>query len=688
MKNIFPGAVVAAAFAVVCSAAPSRLLAAPEPHVLPALTGLDWHQTAAQVLQTCDDQIAHTKTVIAKIETLSAPEWTFVDTVQAVETAAADMNDATTAQTFLASVAPGSDVRDAANKCQQDVSDYYTALSADPKIYAMAARVQAIGDAKTDADKKLVETYVLTGVRAGVALPAAQRDQLTKLFQQLSDLTISFGRALSEDKTVIHISAADAIPLPAAFVANSKPASGGYDVSVNESTYSQFMDNETDSAARERFAVAYAQRGGPANVTRLEQAVALRYEIARMLGFSQWADYQLAAKMAKSPARVESFLAQIDSTLLPAARAERARLASLKKSDGDPTPFASWDTAYYQNKLIKTKYAVDDNVVREYFPVDHVISGVFSIYQKLLGVTFTQIAAPDAWAPNVREYSIADTATGKAIGWFYLDLFPRAGKYDHFANFGVRPGRLLAGGAYQKPVSVIVGNWPAPAPGQPALLSHGDVVTFFHEFGHAMHSTLSIAPYETLYGTAVRGDFVEAPSQMLENWMWQPSILKIVSSNVKTGAPLPDGLIAKMVALEHVTDGLDYTGQAFFAQYDMTLHSSGPTVDATALWRKLQSEMTVGHTIPGTYPEAAFGHLMSGYDAGYYGYLWSKVFAQDMFTVFQRYGLESPIAGMRYREDILEPGAVYEPDLLLERFLGRPVSYDAFYKYLGIKPPK
>ncbi|HEY5096309.1 MAG TPA: M3 family metallopeptidase [Candidatus Eremiobacteraceae bacterium] len=688
MNKHLLGVVSAAAFVLAFASAPLGAIAAPAPETLPPATGLQWHQTAAQVLQSCEDQIATTKTEIAKIESQSAPEWTFADSVQAIETAVADLNDGTTAQTFLSAVAPTSDVRDAANKCQQEVSDYYSTLSADPKIYAMAARVTAIGDAKTDADKKLVETYVLTGVRAGVALPPAQRDQLTKLFQQLSDLTIAFGRTLSEDKTVIHISAADAKPLPEAFVANVKPTATGFDVPVNESTYAQFMDNEPDSAARERFATAYGRRGGPANVTRLEQAVALRYKIARTLGFGQWATYQLAAKMAKSPARVQKFLAQIDSTLLPAARAERARLAELKKADGDLTPFASWDTPYYETKLIKTRYAVDDSIVRQYFPVDHVISGVFSIYEKLLGVTFTQLPAPDAWAPDVREYVIDDTASGKAIGWFYLDLFPRAGKYDHFADFGVRPGRLLPDGSVQKPVTAIVGNWPAPAPGQPALLSHGDVVTFFHEFGHAMHSTLSIAPYETLYGTAVRGDFVEAPSQMLENWMWQPSILKIVSSNVKTGAPLPDSLITKMVALEHVTDGLDYTGQAFYAQYDMTLHSSGPTVDATKLWSSLQSTMTVGHMIPGTYPEAAFGHLMSGYDAGYYGYLWSKVFAQDMFTVFQHYGLESPVAGMRYRKDILEPGGVYEPDVLLERFLGRPVSYDAFYKYLGITPPK
>ncbi|HLJ84949.1 MAG TPA: M3 family metallopeptidase [Candidatus Eremiobacteraceae bacterium] len=685
-----PTALCAAALSCVIALACARAASAAAMYemYLPANTGLQWHQTAAQVAQTCDDGIASAKATIAKIESLSSPEWTFDDSLLQIETAEAELNDQTAAQSFLSAVAPTKDVRDAASDCQQKLSDYYNALSADPKIYAIAARVQALGDAKTDAAKKLVESYVLTGIRAGVALPPAERDRVTKLFDTLTGETIAFQRAIDEDKSAVEISQADASSLPPAFVATLSKTSTGYRVPVNESTFSQFMDNESDGNARKAYYLAYERRGGTTNVQRLERAVALRYQLARALGFAQWSDYQLAAKMAKSPTRVMAFLNQIDTTLLPKARAERATLVALKKASGDPTPFAGWDGAYYETKLVKTRYAVDDQVVRQYFPVDHVIAGVFSIYQKLLGVRFTPIAAPDAWAPGVREYAINDAASGKAIGWFYLDLFPRDGKYGHFANFGIRPGRVLPDGSYQKPVTAIVGNWPAPAPGQPALLSHDDVVTFFHEFGHAMHSTLSTAPYETLYGTNVRGDFVEAPSQMLENWMWQPSILKIVSSNVTTGKPLPDALITKMVALQHVGDGADYTGQAFYAAYDMTLHSSGPTVDANALWAKLVKQMTVGHMIPGTYPEASFTHLMSGYDAGYYGYLWSRVFAQDMFTVFQRYGLESPVAGMRYRKDILQPGAVYEPDVLLEHFLGRPVSYDAFYRYLGIAPPR
>jgi thimet oligopeptidase len=345
-----------------------------------------------------------------------------------------------------------------------------------------------------------------------------------------------------------------------------------------------------------------------------------------------------------------------------------------------------WDYAYWENKLVEKKYAVNDRLVREYFPVDHVIASVFNIYQTLLGVTFAQIPQADAWAPGVTEYSITDTASGKPIGWFYLDLYPRPGKYDHFANFPIRPGRVLPDGTYQKPVSAIVGNWPVAAPGKPALLSHEDVIVFFHEFGHLMHSTLSIAPYETLYGTSVRPDFVEAPSQMLENFMWQPSILKMVSSNYKTGAPLPDDLIEKMIALKHVDDGYQWSTQAFYAQYDMTIHSSGPNINVDSTWFDLQKKMTPFPAIPGTHPEAGFGHIMGGYDAGYYGYLWSRVYAQDIFTRFQREGLLNPNVGMAYRKDILEPGASVEPDVLVQNFLGRPMNPDAFYKDIGISP--
>jgi thimet oligopeptidase len=678
------GSAPAATASPAASAAPAQPAtpAAPNGPLLPADTGVNWNLTPDQINTTCDAAIKQAKDTIKQIETTPIGQADFGNGIKGVETAVAVMNDALVAQGVLSQIAVDKKVRDASTSCDEKQSQFGVELGADPVAYAMAQLGAAT--ATNAKDRKLAELYMEAGRRAGAGLDPVTRAKTTKLFNELNDLQIAFQRQLGEDTTTIDISASEAASLPAAFVKSLKPAGDGYRVPVNESTYSQFMQNERSSAARQRYYIAYYHRGGDANVKRLTQAVAIRDQLAHLLGFNTWAAYQLDAKMAKTPQRVIDFLANVDSKLLPKARVELAELKALKAQSGDSSPWQPWDYAYYENLLVKTKYAVDETLVREYFPVDKVIPAVLGIYQKLLSVSFHPIAPADAWAPGVLEYSISDNATGKPIGWFFLDLYPRSGKYEHFANFSLRSGRVLPDGSYQMPISSIIGNWPVGAPGKPALLSHDDVVTFFHEFGHLMHSTLSIAPYETYYGTNVRGDFVEAPSQMLENWMWQPSILKEVSSNVNTGKPLPDDLIKKMIALKHVDDGAVWTGQAFYASYDMTIHSSGGNVNVTQTWFDLKKKLTTTPAVPGTIPEASFGHLMGGYDAGYYGYLWSKVYAQDMFTVFQKGGLESPVVGAKYRQDILQPGGSLEPDQLLHNFLGREVNYDAFYKDLGI----
>ncbi|HXM19295.1 MAG TPA: M3 family metallopeptidase [Candidatus Tumulicola sp.] len=651
---------------------------------LPANTGISWKLSPDDIKTSCAAALKTAGDKIKTIDAQAAGQSTLASGVAAVEVVAADLNDTLIAQSFLSQTAADKAVRDASNACNQQAANFGVELGADPKIYAMAEKQHVNAALTSEADRKLVELYVDAGRRSGAGLDDATRAQVTKLFDHLNDLQRDFGVALAEDKTTIAISKAEAASLPHSFLATLTASGSGYLVPVNEGSIDQFLPNETSGAARQRYYRAYYMRGGQKNVQRLEEAIAVRDQLAHLLGFPTWAAYGLDAKMAKTPERVTAFLSNIDAKLLTKAKSEIAVLAALKRSRGDRSPFRPWDYSYYERKLVKSKYAVDDAEVRQYFPVEKVIAAVLGIYQKMLSVRFQEITPPDAWAPEVKEFSIVDAASGTPIGWFYLDLYPRPGKYGHFANFGLRPGRVLPDGSYQRPVSSIVGNWPLPEAGKPALLSHDEVVTFFHEFGHCMHGTLSKAKYETLYGTNVRTDFVEAPSQMLENWMWQPSILKEVSSNVKTGAPLPDALIAKMIALKHVDDGVQWTTQDFYATFDMTIHSAGAHVDTTKTWFDLRSKLTAFSAIPGTYPQASFGHLMGGYDAGYYSYMWSKVFAQDMFTKFQAGGLESPVVGMQYRTDILEPGATEEPDQLMQKFLGRPVSFDAFYKDIGI----
>jgi thimet oligopeptidase len=355
-------------------------------------------------------------------------------------------------------------------------------------------------------------------------------------------------------------------------------------------------------------------------------------------------------------------------------------LTALKASDTqNPAAVLNpWDFAYYDNMLHKTQYAVDQNQIRQYFPVQHTIDAVLDIYHRLLGVDFKPIVPANAWNPDVIAYAVSDSATGRFIGTTYFDLYPRLHKYGHFANFPIMPVRQLPDGTYRPPFAAVVGNWTRGAAGQPGLLSHDEVVTFFHEFGHNMAALLATAPYETLSSGFVR-DFVEAPSQMLENFVWQPSVLKQISSNWQTGQPLPDDLIASLIKSRYVDDAYATTRQIMYAQIDMAYHTSGPHVDTTAVWDRLASQLTPMPAVPETHPQASFGHLMGGYDAGYYGYLWSKVYAQDMFTAFLNGGLENPVVGMRYRHDILQPARTYDPDVEVRHFLGRPMNPNAFY---------
>jgi len=648
---------------------------------------IDWSLTPAAIGSSCAASIATMKRRADAIARVRGRR-TFETVVLPLETASADFNDDLAAQGFLYNVSTDPKVRDASLKCATDAGNVLSEISARPELYRALADAQASATAKGAAQQKLTQLWLTALKRSGAGLPDAQRKEFVSLSQSLNDLQNKYNANLGNDASTIAITAAQAQSLPADFVAASlkKDADGGYTVPVNESTIGPFMQNETDEAARKAYYVAYNNRGGDANVQLLQNAIATRDRLAHLLGYPTWAAYVLADRMAGSPQRVESFLSQIDTAILPKARQERAEDAALKTAQFPGTQLEQWDQTYYENQLAKTKYSVDQNEIKQYFPVQHVVDSVLGIYQQLLGVKFTKVNVP-VWHPSVEAFDVADTATGKPLGRFYLDLFPRPGKYDHFANFPIIPRRVMPDGSVRLAESAIVGNWPLPAPGKPALLQHGDVVVFFHEFGHCMAALLANEPYETLTN-GFRQDFIEAPSQMLENFAWDPAILKRVSSNVTTGQPLPDALVQKMIAARYVHYALQTTGQIMYATVDMKYHTMKPPVDTTAVWAATVAQTTPNQYVAGTHPQSEFGHLMGGYDAGYYGYLWSKVYAQDMFTRFKAQGLTNPVAGAAYRNDILAPARLVEPDQEVRNFLGRPMNPNAFYRELGIAPPQ
>ena len=651
-----------------------------------AILAIDWTLSPAQIATSCATSIAAYKRRVAAIAVARGAR-TFQTVVLPLETASADFNDDLAAQGFLYNVSTDAKVRAASLKCSTDAGNALTEVSARPDLYRALAAADAGRSARGAAQVKVSQLWLTALKRSGAGLPDAQRREFVTVQQKLTADQNTFAANLGNDTSTIAITAAQAQSLPPDFVASSlkKSADGtGYSVPVNESTVGPFLQNETDATARKAYYIAYNNRGGDANIALLQSALAARDRLAHLLGYPSWAAFVLADRMAATPARVEAFLSQIDAAILPKARQERDEDAALAKADGKTT-FDQWDQTYYENQLHKTKYSVDQNEIKQYFPVQHVVDSVLSIYQELLGVRFTRVNVP-VWQSQVQAYDVADTASGKPLGRFYLDLFPRPGKYDHFANFPIIPRRVMPDGTVRLPESSIVGNWPQPAPGKAALLQHGDVETFFHEFGHNMAAMLAEAPYETLT-SGFRQDFIEAPSQMLENWAWDPAILKRVSANVTTGQPLPDDLIQKMIAARYVHYALQTSQQILYATVDMTYHTQKPPLDTTAVWAATVARTTPNQYVPGTHPQSEFGHLMGGYDAGYYGYLWSKVYAQDMFSRFKAQGLTSPAAGMAYRKDILGPARLEEPDAEVRAFLGRPMNPNAFYQELGITPP-
>jgi len=653
--------------------------------VLGADTGLRFDYTPAQLTETCKSALADARAAVAKIDQRAKGPVSIAEGLGAIEGAVAELSDRLTTPTQMNVLAVDRGVRDAASQCSDDYQAFLVELAADPAVYALAVAAKQM--ASDPEDEQLAAIYIENGKRAGAHLPDAQRARVKELLVRINSLQIEFQRAVAEDKTVIELTPAEVAPLPEALKAQLEEVAGTNRKSlrVSEATISPFMQQQSSREARLRFLTLYDRRGGVANTERMAKAVALRQRVAPMLGYKTWADYQLASKMAGTPKRALDLVDKVSATLLPKARAELAVLAQLKKADGDASPVEAWDYPYYEHELEVSRYAVDKEAVRAYFPVDKVVPAVMDIYSRLLGVRFDAIKEPKAWAPLIREYAIYDAASGAGLGWLYLDLYPREGKYGHFACGNFRVGHDLPGGGYQLPVATMMGNWPLPKSDTPSLLSHYEVETFFHEFGHAMHETLSHTHHASLYGAATRIDFVEAPSQMLENWMWQPAVLKKVSAHWQTGEPLPDELIQKMIAARHVADGVYWTRQTFFGVYDLQMHLATGKVDPTQLWLSLRPKLTLMHDPPGTYANAAFEHLMgAGYDGGYYGYLWSKVFAQDMFSEFEKAGLENPEVGLRYRREILLPGGSAEPDVLLRRFLGREVSYEPFYSDLGI----
>jgi thimet oligopeptidase len=479
--------------------------------------------------------------------------------------------------------------------------------------------------------------------------------------------------------------------VPESFLEQVKGTNDEYTVMANVTWhYISVMDNAKGEDTRKKLIVEHDNLARVENIPLLEKILPLRDDIAKKLGYKTWADYQTEVKMVKNAKTAEDFLQKLKTGLQPKFDAELTEFRRLKiKETGDANAKINiWDWRYFSNQLKKERYNVDAEQLRVYFPYQRVLEGMFTFYQSLFGLKFERVDPPYKWIGDLQLYAVSDSKSGEPLGLFYLDMFPREGKYNHFAQFGLIEGKLLADGKYQRPTVALICNFPSPSKDKPSLLSHQDVETLFHEFGHAMHSIMTRAKYARFAGTSVPRDFVEAPSQMLENWVWDKKVLDSFAADYRDPSKkIPAQILAKLKEAKLATEGTRYRRQISFGLMDMALHTrihDENAKEALPLSNKVLSEVFLP-MVPDTAFVAYFGHLMH-YDAGYYGYAWADAIAADMASVFEHSpnGYFDQATGGRLRTEIYEVGDSRDVNVSIEKFLGRPRSLEPFLEKLGI----
>lgn len=624
---------------------------------------------------------------LAALIAIPQADRTFENTIMGYERAFDNYGNALGMSGFLSYVSTDKKFRDAANDLQMQISQYMVDVATRRDVYKAIREYTDTNPRLDPVQAKLVKEMLIGFKNSGMDLNDADLEKFKALNKEKAEYIIKFDKNIQEYKDPLAVTQEQLRGLGEDYIQKlSKTDDGKYLVTLDYPDYVPFMQNADDEQARKELEFKFNRRGGQENVELLEKTLTLRREIARLLGYKNHAELRLEDRMAKNPKTVMAFLKDLQKKLKPLGKKEDKEMIAYKnsKTGKNSRTLYSWESGYWSNKFRKENLELDSEKIKEYFPSQVVIDGMLDLFGGVFGITFEPVDIP-VWHPDVKAFKIKDKASGELVAYFYMDLYPREGKYKHAACFGLVEGEEKQDGTYQIPFVAIVANLNKPSGDTPSLLKHSEVETLFHEFGHVLHNALTKAKYSAFSGTSVSWDFVEAPSQMLERWAWDPQVLKKISKHYKTGEALPDDLIKRMIAAKNFGAGGMYLRQDFFAQYDMSLHTADTTPDTTKLYFELTKKIRGLPLTKGTIPQASFGHIMGGYDAGYYGYLWSEVIAEDFFGEFKKNGIFNPETGLKFRREILEKGGTLDEEKMVENFLGRPADNKPFLKSIGLE---
>ena len=617
--------------------------------------------------QSCQSALGKARGEVARLEVLQLKRVRVGNTLGAWNRMQMELEDAVGPIYLYANVHTDKNVRDAADVCLLQYNDFNTELFQNEKLYRRIKAVQP----KSGPAKKLKQDLLDDFEDAGVALELAKRERVKKILKREEELRQEFDRDVRDNKTKLTFTTAEMRGLPEDFIAHAKrDDQGNYLLGFDYPDYIPFTTNADDEAARQRYHIAFTNRGTPRNIELMNEIMALRLEMAKLHSLPSYAALVTRRKMVENPATVTKFLKGVEDAVRDAEIKEVEELRVLKAKTLDKplteVKLNRWDVAYYQEKLRKARYEIDQEALRKYFPTDASIQWAMLVSSRLYGIRFQEVKI-QVWSPDVRYFEVSDTSSGKFLGGVYLDLYPRDGKYKHAAAFGVRGVSKLAG---RTPISVLVTNFNRKG------LNHNELETMLHEFGHVLHGVLSQADYSPQAGTNVVRDFVEAPSQMFEEWTRKPESLKLFKDVCPSCPTLDDGLIKRLEEARKYGMGMRYARQHLYAAFDMAMTGEQPR-DVMETWKKMEGATPLGY-LEGTAFPGSFSHIIGGYAAGYYGYMWSEVLALDMLSKFGS-NIMNPKVGHRFRDIILANGGQVKARDLVREFLGRAPNSRAFF---------
>ncbi|MBV8414165.1 MAG: Zn-dependent oligopeptidase [Verrucomicrobia bacterium] len=656
------------------------------------LTLPTFENTPAEVAKTTDSTIAKANKALDAIGRLDPNKVTFQNTFRALDDIQAEVTQEQNRIGVLSQAHPSAQVREAAIEADQKFSVWAVGVEYRKDVYKAVKAFAATTPNLQGEDRRLFNEQLRDYKRAGLDLPEDQQKDVEDLRKELAKSQTLFEFNVNNAATPVKFTRAELEGVPDSLLTKLKTGEDEYVLDANVTfQMAQVMDNAVNEETRKKLYIARDNRARAKNIDLLRKVLELRADIAHKLGYNSWADYETETRMAKTGETALGFLEKLKDGLEPKYRAELAEFKQIKAaSKGSTTPDVNiWDWRYCAEQLRQQKYQIDAEALRVYFPFENVLQGMFNVYERIFAIRIREVQPPSKYVDDLRLYAVIDRDSGAPLGMLYMDMFPRPGKFHHFANFSLIDGKRLENGKYQRPTTALICNFPPPTKDGPSLMSHDEVTTIFHEFGHAMHAILTQAKYVRFAGTNVPRDFVEAPSQMLEYFTWDKKVLDSFAADYRDPSKkIPQEVLTQLKAADLATKGCFYRRQLSFGILDLTLHG-GLTEEQLASLPDFSNRI-LGEVFlppdPSTAVIASFDHLM-GYGAGYYGYAWADAIAADMASVFQAApdGFLDAKIGRRLRDEIYAQGNSREITVSIERFLRRKQSIDPFLKHVGIQ---